>query len=208
MARQSEKKYNKLLDKAEELFWKFGYNSVSVDQIAKEAGISKMTIYKHFHSKEDLFIEVLMNYSEYHIDVLMEKINEKYHTLEKIKAMYSYTLALNNQLSPIFIRDILDRASILTKITSYKEKRSLEIWRNIIEDGIQKKEIRELDVDFICNILLRIPTIFINTDSYTDEVKRLKMFENLFDFMSYGLLGRKEDAIHEAKHLDANRKPE
>lgn len=189
MASQSEKKYKKLLDKAEELFWKYGYSSVSVDQIAKETGISKMTIYKHFHSKEDLFVEVLMKYTEHHIDRLMEKIDDKYHTLEKIEVMYSYTLEMNNQLSPIFIKDIMDRAHILKKIVAYKEKRNLEMWVRIVEDGIQKKEIRQLDVDFISNLLLYMPTIFMKTDTYTDEAKRIKMFENLFDFMKYGLLG-------------------
>jgi AcrR family transcriptional regulator len=189
MAKQSEKKYKNLLDKAEELFWKYGYTSVSVDQIAKEAGISKMTIYKHFHSKEDLFVEVLMNNTDRHINKLIEKINEKYHTLEKIEAMYTYTLEINSQLSPVFVKEILDRANILSKIVAYKEKRSLEIWRLIVEDGIQKKEIRDLDIDFISSLLLYMPTIFMKTDSYTDEVKRIKMLKNLFDFMEYGLLG-------------------
>lgn len=189
MARQSEKKYENLLDKAEELFWKYGYTSVSVDQIAKEAGISKMTIYKHFHSKEDLFIEVLMNNTERHINTLMEKLEEEYHTLDKIETMYSYMLEISSQLSPIFVKEVMDRANILTKIVAYKEKRTLEMWRHIVEDGIQKKEIRELDIDFISNLLLFMPTIFMKTDSYEDEAKRRKMFENLFDFMRYGLLG-------------------
>lgn len=208
MAKQSEKKYKNLLDKAEELFWKYGYASVSVDQIAKEAGISKMTVYKHFHSKEDLFIKVLMNNTEYHMNKLMGKLDEKYHTLEKIQTMYSYMLEINNQLSPIFIKDVMDRASILEKIVAFKEKKALVMWRHIVEDGIRKKEIRELDVDFISNLLLYMPNIFIKTDSYIDEAKRLKMFENLFDFMSYGLLGGKEGTENAAKHLDESRKSE
>jgi AcrR family transcriptional regulator len=208
MAKQSEKKYAKLLDKAEELFWKYGYTSVSVDQIAKEAGISKMTIYKHFHSKEELFIEVLMNNTEHHINRLMEKINEKDHTIEKIETMYSYMLEINSQLSPIFVKEVMDRVNIMGKLVAYKEKRTLEMWRHIVEDGIKKKEIRDLDVDFISNLLLYIPTLLMKTDTYIDEAKRVKMFENLFDFMSYGLLGGKEGAENAAKYLDANRKPE
>ena len=57
MANQSQKKFDRLMEKSKELFWKYGYNGVSVDQIAKEAGISKMTIYKHFSSKEDLLFK-------------------------------------------------------------------------------------------------------------------------------------------------------
>lgn len=189
MAGQSEKKYEKLLNKAEELFWKYGYTGVSVDQIAKEAGISKMTIYKHFHSKEALFIEVLLNNTEFHTNKLLEKIDEKYHTFDKIETLYTYMLGVNNLLSPILVKDIMDRASLVEKLVAYKEQRTLAMWRHIVEDGIQKKEIRELDIDFISNLLLYMPTIFMKTNDYIDEVKRLKMFKNLFDFMKYGLLG-------------------
>jgi hypothetical protein len=31
--------------------------------------------------------------------------------------------------------------------------------------------------------------MFMKTNDYLDEAKRLKMFTNLFDFMKYGLLG-------------------
>lgn len=193
MANQSEKKYKKLIDKAQELFWKYGYNSVSVDQIAKETGISKMTLYKHFSSKEDLFIESIINYSEYHVNKLMEKLDENYHTIDKIEAMYSYMLELNNLVSPIFVKDIMDRTNLLERIMAYKEQRTLAIWQYIVQDGIKKKEIRELDIDFISNLLLYMPYAFIKTDSYIDESKRVKMFENLFDFMKYGLLGSKKE---------------
>jgi len=203
MAKQSEKKYNNLLQKAEELFWKYGYTSVSVDQIAREAGISKMTIYKHFHSKEELFVEVLLRNTEYHTKIIMDKIDEKYHTIEKIETLYAYMLEVNKLLSPILVKDIMDRASLLQRLIAYKEQRTLEMWRYIVEDGIQKKEIRELDVDFISNLLLYMPTIFIKTDTYIDEAKRLKMLENLFDFMKYGLLGGienpKESSLKEEK---------
>jgi AcrR family transcriptional regulator len=201
MAGQSEIKYKKLLDKAEELFLKFGYTSVSVDQIAKEAGISKMTVYKHFHSKEELFIKVLMNNTDRHTKMIIEKIDEKYHTFEKIEALYAYMLEVNNLLSPILIKDIMDRASLLQILIAYKEQRTLAMWRRIVEDGIQKKEIRELDIDFISNLLLYMPTMFMKTNDYLDEAKRLKMFTNLFDFMKYGLLGRiespKESSVKE-----------
>lgn len=189
MAKQSEKKYNKLLDKAQELFWKYGYSSVSVDQIAKEAGISKMTIYKHFHSKEDLFVEVLMNYTEHHMERLKEKIDAVYHTLDKIQVMYRFTLEVNHNLSPIFIKDIMDRTNLLQKIVAYKEKQMLIVWGDIVKDGIQKKEIRELDVDFISNLLLHMPSIFMKTDYFTNEATRLRLFDNFFDFLKFGLLG-------------------
>jgi len=38
--------------KATELFMKLGFKSVTMDDIAKEMGISKKTIYSHFSNKE------------------------------------------------------------------------------------------------------------------------------------------------------------
>jgi len=43
-----------ILDAAESLFERYGYGKTTVDEIAKEAGIGKGSIYLHFESKEDL----------------------------------------------------------------------------------------------------------------------------------------------------------
>lgn len=48
----------KILSSAFELFSKGHYNSVSLSEIADKAGIKKPSIYAHFASKEDLFLEV------------------------------------------------------------------------------------------------------------------------------------------------------
>ena len=40
--------------KATELFMKLGFKSVTMDDIAKEMGISKKTIYTHFNNKETI----------------------------------------------------------------------------------------------------------------------------------------------------------
>ena len=48
-----------LLDVAEELFYKFGFNATGVDRIQAESGVAKTTLYKHFPSKDDLIHEVL-----------------------------------------------------------------------------------------------------------------------------------------------------
>lgn len=47
-----------LFDVATELFLKYGYDHVSLDQIVEHAGGSKATIYKYFGSKKGLFIAI------------------------------------------------------------------------------------------------------------------------------------------------------
>lgn len=44
-----------ILDVAKRLFSQNGFDGVSMDQIAAEAGVSKLTVYSHFGDKESLF---------------------------------------------------------------------------------------------------------------------------------------------------------
>jgi AcrR family transcriptional regulator len=48
-----------LVETAWRLFYRDGYHAVGIDTVLAEAGVAKMTLYKHFPSKEDLIAEVL-----------------------------------------------------------------------------------------------------------------------------------------------------
>lgn len=54
-ARMAEKKQH-VLQIAQDVFIRNGYNRTSMDAIAQEAGVSKMTIYRQFGDKQSLFI--------------------------------------------------------------------------------------------------------------------------------------------------------
>lgn len=49
----------RILTAAEQLFWKYGVRSVTMEDIAKQLGISKKTIYQHFTDKEDILYQVI-----------------------------------------------------------------------------------------------------------------------------------------------------
>ena len=54
----------KLFQKAARLFYKHGYRAIGVDTIAAESGIGKMTLYRHYPSKDDLIVAYLKNSNE------------------------------------------------------------------------------------------------------------------------------------------------
>src|SRR3954453_23391759 len=49
----------RILAVAEDLFYRHGIRAVGVDAIAEAAGTNKMTLYRHFGSKDDLIVECL-----------------------------------------------------------------------------------------------------------------------------------------------------
>lgn len=49
-----------ILDAAKRLFLSMGYANTSMDAVATEAGVSKLTVYSHFNDKETLFSAAVM----------------------------------------------------------------------------------------------------------------------------------------------------
>jgi TetR/AcrR family transcriptional repressor of mexJK operon len=53
-----------ILETAKRLFLALGYEGVSMDQIAAEAGVSKLTVYSHYGDKETLFAAAAKAYCD------------------------------------------------------------------------------------------------------------------------------------------------
>lgn len=60
-----------ILDAASKMFTQAGFEATSMDQIAAEAGVSKLTVYSHFGDKEALFAEAIKTYCERHLPPLL-----------------------------------------------------------------------------------------------------------------------------------------
>lgn len=58
---------------ARELFRKYGYNKTSVNELARQANISKATFYKCFPSKELILHAVLMDYIQENVQDILKK---------------------------------------------------------------------------------------------------------------------------------------
>ena len=55
---------DRIVDTARDLFRKHGLRGIGVDAIAETAGTNKMTLYRHFGSKDDLIVECLRGVAE------------------------------------------------------------------------------------------------------------------------------------------------
>ena len=56
---KSEVKRNQILDAATLQFTQHGYAATNMAEIAKQAGVSKQTVYSHFGNKDELFITAI-----------------------------------------------------------------------------------------------------------------------------------------------------
>ena len=81
----------KILHVASDLFQTRGINSTGVDTIVAVAGTTKMTLYKYFHSKEGLILEVLQKSHQDFEDWLSNKLTQNTKKpAEKLQKLFDF----------------------------------------------------------------------------------------------------------------------
>lgn len=85
--RELNKTHNKaaIIEAAEKLFIKKGFENTSIDDVAKEAGLTKRTLYQYFLSKEDLFYAVAVKGGKLLTFAYENAFDEGKTALEKIR---------------------------------------------------------------------------------------------------------------------------
>jgi TetR/AcrR family transcriptional regulator, mexJK operon transcriptional repressor len=73
---RSERKRRAILAAAEEMFLRGGYLGTNMDELAARSQVSKQTIYKHFGSKEALFVELVTAMTDATSDRVHQEVPE------------------------------------------------------------------------------------------------------------------------------------
>ena len=79
----------KLFETAARLFYRHGYRATGVDTIAAESGIGKMTLYRHYPSKDDLIIAFLHQSDEDFWDYFEQSTKEARTDARKVAGVLS-----------------------------------------------------------------------------------------------------------------------
>ncbi|PRO42925.1 TetR/AcrR family transcriptional regulator [Bacillus sp. LLTC93] len=91
-----------LLKSAVENFAKYGFHGVSIDKMTEHAGFSKGAFYAHFHSKEEIFLALLEEQMQLHVEKINAFLAEKpslLHFPEKMNQYSLYSLEANRTWS-------------------------------------------------------------------------------------------------------------
>ena len=67
----------KLLYRAMDLFFTYGFHAVGIDRIIADVGVTKTTFYNHFQSKDDLIIETIRLSDQWESEVFYRRLLER-----------------------------------------------------------------------------------------------------------------------------------
>lgn len=104
-----------ILDSAERLFAKYGYDSVSTKQLAAETGVTIGALYHHFPSKEALYNAVTERaFAKHSIlpDDLFAADDSKEKKLSRLIAWFIANLAADETFGQLLQRELLDARAV------------------------------------------------------------------------------------------------
>jgi AcrR family transcriptional regulator len=87
------KKRQLLIDTALDLFYRYGINSIGINEVLKTSGVAKRTLYSHFESKDALVLAALEQRHQTFMDWLRGEVAEAQSDAELIELTFS---ALNS----------------------------------------------------------------------------------------------------------------
>lgn len=147
--REKEQRRNNIIDVAEKLFFNTDYDKVSMDDIAREIGLGKGTLYLYFKNKESLFYAVALRGMRILNKMHLKSLNfegdgiDKFHALTK--GYFKFT-----QKNPEYFHMLCYAASNPSSLDNEYAKEftglalgNIQITGNILEEGMAEGTVRK-----------------------------------------------------------------
>ena len=108
MKKTNSPKYDQIIEAALELFRKHGFKKVTVEEICKNAEVSKMTFYKFFKNKPDLVDKVWENQFELGMQQFEEIEKMDIPFTKKIQMFLKLKEENTKKFGPGFVEDYIE----------------------------------------------------------------------------------------------------
>jgi len=95
-----------ILNMTESLFMRYGIKSVTMDDIARELGISKKTLYQFVDNKQDLIEQSFQKHIEEELLIIQEIKEEALDSIDEILKIARYVLKMIKKVSPTVMYDL------------------------------------------------------------------------------------------------------
>ena len=189
----------KYLEMASLQFQRYGIRSVTMDDLCKEFGISKKTLYQHFKDKRDLVestLEFIMNKTQMcHTSVQDSDLN----AVEKVINIAKVVIGHIKSSSPSADYDLKKYyPDLYKKYLDRKSKMIFEQISGILQQGITEGFIRsDINVKIIAQFQVGVIMHIFNPENevFDTEPWSIKVYKELVTHYLYGVCNEKGTAM-------------
>jgi len=199
----------RILHKASEMFFQFGFLKETMDEIANKLGMSKKTLYKFYPGKEHILRELFHNV-KCEIDDCIKELwaDESMDFVVKVKKLMNFIGTHSSKLRGPLMEDIQKyHPEMWEEIQEFRKQNSLKKFTVLISEGIEKGVFRK-DIDQSLIVLTYIYAIQgIVTPEVLSQIpfSSSQVFESLGKIIFEGILteeGRiKYSSVHPDNHI-------
>jgi len=153
---KTKNSYQNIVEQAKKLFLKHGIYRVTVQEICKVAGVSKMTFYRMFKNKEDVAEKVLLEIYENSIQSYRDIMRQDISFAKRLEQMIELKKTTSTDFSEEFIKDVfnLKESNLKFHIEEYHQKITNELLNDLKtaqKDGWIRKDLKLTFVLYMLN---------------------------------------------------------
>lgn len=155
---------DRIKQKADELYRRYGVKSVTMDEIASQMGVSKKTIYQCFSDKNELVDQVIMDMLAFNKQCCRDYQARSQNAIHEVFLAMEIVQVIFNNMHPSLVYDI-QRNHPLTyeKFKKFKYEFLFRVIRENIERGI-KEELYRDDINAELAAKVRLETMMLPFD--------------------------------------------
>lgn len=189
-----EDKKLEILERASAVFIRYGIKSVTMDDLARELGMSKKTIYKYFSDKNQLVVSIIEMKLEMDQALCLNNQSQSQNAIDDIISMSTLILEQLNNVNPTVFFDIKKYHSEASKLLhDHKWNFLLSIITANIErgkaEGFYKKD---LETDIISRLYMSNMEVILNGTIFPwPEFQIQDLIKTKIKFHLYGLVNDK-----------------
>lgn len=186
-------KYLAIITAGKNLFWKHGIKKVSVEEICKKAGTSRVTFYKYFPNKTDLALHLLNEIIDRAFKDYDEIMKSDLSFEQKVEGTIQLKLEGTRDFSMEFLHDIYsgefpELSDFFMKTVQKSMKNIKDDYTEAQKDGLIRKDIK---IEFILYFMNHLQNMISDPELEDLYDSTADLAGELVRFFFYGIMPRK-----------------
>lgn len=179
----------RILIKANELFNRFGFRRVTMDEIALKTGMSKKTIYQSFENKDEIVNAIVENHISISAVQCVENSKKAENAVHEVFLNVEMVQQLTEEMNPGLFEDLEKYyPNVFEKVFRHKHDFIAEKISNNLHLGIEQGLYRA-DINIEILTKLRIETIFIPFNQQLFPLGKYKIYDIEMEIIDHFLHG-------------------
>jgi AcrR family transcriptional regulator len=178
-----------ILEEAEKLFMKYGTKSITMDDVAKQLGMSKKTIYANFKDKDELVTNLVIKMMHKDECNMEERTKLSENAVDEIFLMMDFLKQMLSNINPIIFYDLQKYHNKAYKIMmDFHQNHIYDHVKICLERGISENVFRE---DINTEILSQARVAQINWIFESDLIRsgKYSLYEVIQELTTHFLFG-------------------